>query len=86
MKRILSTTTIATTAILATLVGGSVLAATQAGPSSDEEALAPARPPASRGVEQKVDVLLQKARRRRPTRARAATAPRPTVRRRAPTR
>ena len=58
MKRIVSTTTIATTAILATLVGGSVLAATQVSQSSDEQALAPTRPPASRGIEQKVDALL----------------------------
>ena len=60
MKRILSTTTIATTAIVTTLLGGSVLAATQAGQSSDEQALAPSRPPASRGIEQKVDALLDR--------------------------
>ena len=60
MKRILSTTTIATSAILATLVGGSVVAATTVSQSSDEQALAPARPPASRSIEQKVDVLLAK--------------------------
>lgn len=60
MKRILSTTTTATAAVLATLIGGSVIAATQAGQSSDEEALAPTRPPASRTIEQKVDALLAK--------------------------
>jgi beta-glucosidase len=60
VKRILNSATIATTAILATLVGGSVIAATQAGQSSDEEALAPSRPPASRGVERKIDALLAK--------------------------
>ena len=58
MKRLVSTTTTATAAVLATLVGGSVLAATQVSQSSDEEALAPSRPPASRTIEQKVDDLL----------------------------
>lgn len=60
MKRLVSTTTTAMAAVLATLVGGGVLAATQAGQSSDEEALAPSRSPASRTVEQKVDALLGK--------------------------
>jgi beta-glucosidase len=57
MKRIVSTATVATTAALATLIGGSVIASTQL---SEEEAPAPTRPAASRGVERKVDVLLAK--------------------------
>jgi beta-glucosidase len=45
---------------MATLIGGSVIAATQVNRSSDEEALAPARPPAGKGIERKVDALLAK--------------------------
>jgi beta-glucosidase len=60
MKRIVSTATIATTTVLATLVGGSVIAAGQLGRSSDEEALAATRPSPSKGIEHKVDALLEK--------------------------
>ena len=56
MKRIVSTATVATTAALATLIGGSVIASTQL----SEEAPAPTRAAASNGIERKVDALLAK--------------------------
>jgi len=48
---------VATFAIAVSLVGGGVVAATQ---SSDEEALAPTRQPASKNIERRVDALLRK--------------------------
>jgi beta-glucosidase len=48
---------VATFAVAASLVGGGVVAATQ---SSDEEALAPTRQPANRGIEKKVDALVRR--------------------------
>src|SRR3954471_266893 len=48
---------VATFAIAVSLVGGGVVAATQ---SSDEEALAPTRQPASKSIEKRVDALVKK--------------------------